>query len=120
MVVNTLDQTFIALSDLTRRNILARLRRGPATVSELAEPFSISQQAISKHLACLERAALIRKQRLGRQQYCALRPTALKEAYEWVDDYRRLWNESFDQLDELLQGMKQRKLKANRNVRKKT
>jgi DNA-binding transcriptional ArsR family regulator len=119
MVVNSLDQTFVALSDLTRRNILARLRRGPATVSELAEPFSISQQAISKHLALLERAALIRKQRLGRQQYCALRPAALKEAYAWVEEYRRLWNESFDQLDELLEEMKQRKLKANRNVRKK-
>lgn len=120
MVVNSLDQTFVALSDLTRRNILERLRRGPATVSELAEPFSISQQAISKHLACLERAALIRKERFGRQQYCALRPSALKEAHAWVDHYRRLWNESFDQLDELLNGMKQRKLKANRNARKKT
>jgi DNA-binding transcriptional ArsR family regulator len=120
MVVNTLDQTFVALSDLTRRNILERLGRGPATVSELAEPFSISQQAISKHLACLERAALIRKQRVGRQQYCALRPSALKEACEWVDHSRQMWNESFDQLDQLLTAMKQRKPKANRNVRKKT
>ena len=119
MVVNTLNQTFVALSDLTRRNILDRLRRGPATVNELAEPFSISQQAISKHLACLERATLIQKQRVGRQQFCALRPAALKEAYAWMDDYRRLWNESFDQLDVLLTTMKQHKLKVKRHVRKK-
>lgn len=119
MVVDTLDQTFVALSDVTRRNILERLRRGPATVTELAEPFSISQQAISKHLAYLERAALIAKQRIGRQHYCVLRPTAIKEASEWMDPYRRAWNESFDQLDALLKEMQQRRRKENRNGRKK-
>ena len=119
MVVDTLDQTVVALSDVTRRNILERLRRGPATVTELAEPFSISQQAISKHLAYLERAALIAKQRIGRQHYCVLRPTAIKEASEWMDPYRRAWNESFDQLDALLKEMQQRRRKENRNGRKK-
>jgi DNA-binding transcriptional ArsR family regulator len=120
MVVNSLNQTFVALSDLTRRNILDRLRRGPATVNELAQPFSVSQQAISKHLACLERAALIQKQRVGRQQVCTLRASALQEAYEWMDEYRRLWNESFDQLDELLTAMKRRNPKATRHARKKS
>ena len=116
-VVNSLDQTFVALSDQTRRQILERLRRGPATVTELAEPFSISQQAISKHLACLERARLIEKQRLGRQQFCALRAASLREASDWMDQYRRQWNESFDQLDALLKEMRQRR--ERRDVRKK-
>jgi DNA-binding transcriptional ArsR family regulator len=116
-VVNSLDQTFVALSDQTRRLILERLRRGPATVTELAEPFSISQQAISKHLACLERARLIEKQRLGRQQFCALRAASLREASDWMDQYRRQWNESFDQLDALLKEMRQRR--ERRDVRKK-
>jgi DNA-binding transcriptional ArsR family regulator len=113
--VNVLDQTFVALSDRTRRQILERLRRGPATVTELAEPFSISQQAISKHLACLERARLIEKQRLGRRQFCALRAATLKDACDWMEPYRRLWNESLDQLDALLKEMKQRK--ERRHVR---
>ena len=115
--MNSLDQTFVALSDQTHRLILERLRRGPATVTELAEPFSISQQAISKHLACLERARLIEKQRLGRQQFCALRAASLREASDWMDQYRRQWNESFDQLDALLKEMRQRR--ERRDVRKK-
>jgi DNA-binding transcriptional ArsR family regulator len=119
MVVEKLDQTFVALSDVTRRDILERLRRGPATVTELAEPFNMSQQAVSKHLACLERAALIAKQRIGRQHFCVLRPAAIREASEWMDPYRRAWNESFDQLDALLKEMKQRRRQENRHVRKK-
>jgi DNA-binding transcriptional ArsR family regulator len=115
--VNELDQIFVALSDPTRRSMLDRLRRGPATVTELAEPFEVSQQAISKHLACLERARLIDKQRLGRQQFCALRASTLKGAHDWMEHYRRLWTQSFDQLDALLREMKQRKEK--RHVRSK-
>lgn len=117
MVVNDLDQIFVALSDQTRRSILDRLRRGPASVTELAAPFSVSQQAISKHLACLERARLIDKQRFGRQQFCALRAATLRDALDWMEHYRRSWNESFDQLDALLKEMKQRKEK--RHVRSK-
>ncbi len=119
MVVDTLNQTFIALSDPTRRLILNRLRRGTATVTELAEPFGISQQAISKHLAYLERTQLIEKRREGRQHFCTLRPAALKEACDWMDQYRRLWDEAFDRLDLFLKEQKQKKRKESRNALKK-
>ena len=74
----------------TRRLIVDRLTRGPATVNELAEPFSISQQAVSKHLAYLERARLIEKRREGRQQSCALTPDAIREVADWAEGYDRL------------------------------
>ncbi len=119
MVVDTLNQTFVALSDPTRRLILNRLRRGTATVTELAEPFGISQQAISKHLAYLERTQLIEKRREGRQHFCTLRPAALREACDWMDQYRRLWDEAFDRLDLVLKEMKQRKRKESRSALKK-
>jgi DNA-binding transcriptional ArsR family regulator len=118
--VASLDATFLALSDATRRVILARLQQGPATVTQLAEPFGISQQAISKHLACLERAALIAKRREGRQHFCSLRPAALKEAYDWMTEYRRFWDEAFDRLDVLLRDLQQQPRHGKkRNVRKK-
>ena len=121
MVVNlinpALDQTFAALSDLTRRNILARLRQGEATVTQLAEPFGISQQAISKHLAYLERAQLIEKRREGRQHFCTLRPAALKDASDWIEQYRRHWDEAFDRLDLVLKDMKQHKQQMRQQMR---
>jgi len=113
MVVDQLNLTFIALSDPTRRMILDRLRQGAATVNELAEPFGISQQAVSKHLAYLERAHLIEKQREGRQQFCSLRAAALKDAYTWIDGYRQFWDEALDRLDVLLADL-QRKPKGNK------
>src|SRR5205814_3681037 len=79
MVVDHLSSTFAALSDPTRRSIVDRLTAGPATVMELAAPFSISQQAISKHLAYLENACLIEKQRDGRQNFCAIKPDTIRE-----------------------------------------
>jgi DNA-binding transcriptional ArsR family regulator len=120
MVVNAIDETFLALSDSTRRNILEQLmRRGSATVTELAEPFGITQQAISKHLALLERARLIEKRREGRQHFCSLRPAALEEACAWMDRHRALWNQSFDRLDVLLEELERRKRRGKRNVRSK-
>jgi DNA-binding transcriptional ArsR family regulator len=102
MVVDTLNLTFLALSDPTRRVILERLRKGAASVNELAEPFGVSQQAISKHLAYLERASLIEKRKEGRQQFCSLRAAPLKGAYEWMGGYQQFWDEAFDRLDAFL------------------
>jgi DNA-binding transcriptional ArsR family regulator len=109
MVVDNLSSTFAALSDPTRRSIVDRLTRGPATVNELAAPFSISQQAISKHLAYLANAHLIERQRDGRQNFCALNPGAIREVAEWADGYRRFWEKSFQRLDVLLEEMKTKK-----------
>lgn len=118
MVVNTLNQTFIALSDPTRRMILDRLREGPATVSQLTEPFGISQQAVSKHLACLERARLIEKRKEGRQHFCSLKPAAFKEADDWMQSYRQFWGEAFDRLDVLPQDLKQQSKKESKHARR--
>jgi len=103
--VDSLSATLAALSDPTRRAILARLKEGPAAVCELAEPFHISQQAISKHLAYLEQARLIRKQRQGRQQICELDPLPMQEAAAWIEDYRREWEAAFGRLRALLHSM---------------
>lgn len=119
MVVNTLNDTFTALSDPTRRMILDRLRDGPATVNQLTEPFGISQQAVSKHLACLERARLIEKRRQGRQQFCSLRPVALKEAHDWMQGYRQFWDEAFDRLEAMLHDLKHESRKESPRVRRK-
>jgi DNA-binding transcriptional ArsR family regulator len=108
-----LSETFAALANTTRRAILARLARGAATVNELAEPFGVSQQAISKHLAYLERARLIEKRKEGRQQFCSLRAAPLKGAYDWVASYQQFWDEAFDRLEVLL------KKEQRRNARKK-
>jgi len=97
-----MSATFAALSDSTRRAILVRLKEGPASVSELAEPFLISQQAISKHLAYLERARLIEKRRDGRQQVCRLNPEPMQDVAAWVEQYRRFWEDALGQLDSLL------------------
>jgi DNA-binding transcriptional ArsR family regulator len=102
MVVNSLNSTFAALSDPTRRTIVDRLTRGPATVNQLAKPFDITQQAISKHLIYLERAHLIEKTRIGRERFCVLKPGPIREIARWADDYRRFLNESFERLDALL------------------
>src|SRR6476659_9357103 len=94
-----LDVTFAALADPTRRAILARLASGEASVMELAEPFAMTQPAISKHLRVLERAGLISRGREAQRRPCRLQARALGEANEWLEDYRRLWEESFQRLD---------------------
>src|ERR1700730_15483226 len=103
MVVDNLSIAFAALSVPTRRRIVDRLFRGPATVNELARPFSISQQAISKHLAYLERARLIQKRRKGRQHFCALNPDAIRDIALWTQNYRKLWEKRYRRLDDLLE-----------------
>lgn len=103
-----LDATFAALADPTRRAILARLKAGEATVMELAAPFSMSQPAISKHLKVLERAGLISRGRDAQRRPCRLEAMRLKEATDWLEDYRDYWEESFQQLDTLLDELKGR------------
>jgi DNA-binding transcriptional ArsR family regulator len=101
-----LDAAFAALADPTRRAIIARLAKGEATVMELAEPFDMSQPAISKHLKVLERAGLITRGRDAQRRPCRLSPRPLKLASDWLEDYRRSWEESFQRLDVLLEEMK--------------
>jgi len=93
-----IDRTFAALADPTRRAILARLADGEATVNEIAAPFEISLQAVSKHLKVLEAAGLISRGRDAQRRPCRLRPEALAGADAWLERYRLLWERSFDQL----------------------
>src|SRR5262245_9487785 len=94
-----LDVTFSALADPTRRAILARLARGETTVQDLAEPFAMSLPAISKHLKVLERAGLISRSREAQWRPCRIEPRALKDVDDWLDHYRRFYEERFDRLD---------------------
>ncbi|HEX9350890.1 MAG TPA: metalloregulator ArsR/SmtB family transcription factor [Gaiellaceae bacterium] len=103
MAVDQLSSTFAALADPTRRAILARLAEGEATVNELAEPFPISVQAISKHLKVLERAELITRRRSAQLRPSRLQGAPLKEAVDWLEHYSRFWQGSFDRLGERLQ-----------------
>jgi DNA-binding transcriptional ArsR family regulator len=102
MTTDQLTRTFSALADPTRRAILARLSAGEATVNELAEPFPITVQAVSKHLGVLERAGLITRGRSAQLRPSRLRGEPLKEAVEWLETYERFWQDSFDRLEERL------------------
>jgi DNA-binding transcriptional ArsR family regulator len=104
MPTDQLTSTFSALADPTRRAILARLAEGEATVNELAEPFPISLQAVSKHLKVLERAGLITRGRTAQLRPSRLEGAPLKEAADWLERYRKFWHGSFDRLDERLRG----------------
>ena len=108
MASDQLSVTFAALADPTRRAILSRLAQGEATVTELAKPIDLSLPAISKHLKVLQRAGLITQGRNAQWRPCRLEPARLKEASEWVGEYRRFWDESFQRLDEILQEMIQK------------
>src|SRR6478672_4375787 len=101
-----LDATFAALADPTRRAILARLSSGDATVNDLAKPFKMSQPAISKHLKVLERAGLITYMQVAQSRPRRIVGAPLKEATDWLENYRKFWDESFERLDELLEEMK--------------
>jgi DNA-binding transcriptional ArsR family regulator len=109
-----LSTTFSALADPTRRAILARLASGEASVSELAAPFDMSMPGISKHLKVLERAGLIARGRDAQWRPCRLEAGPLKEVAQWVEHYRRFWEESFDRLDEYLLELKTRELKTSK------
>ena len=102
-----LDATFAALADPTRRAILARLTLGEASVNELAEPFAMSQPAISKHLKVLERAGLISRGRDAQRRPCTLEAAPLKEVVEWAGEFRRFWDASYARLDTYLQQLKE-------------
>jgi DNA-binding transcriptional ArsR family regulator len=108
MADDHLSVTFAALADPTRRAILARLAQGEASVTELAKPFDLSLPGISKHLKVLQRAGLVRQGRNAQWRPCRLEPARLKEASEWVGEYRRFWDESFQRLDEVLQDLIQK------------
>jgi DNA-binding transcriptional ArsR family regulator len=105
MPTDHLSVTFAALADPTRRAILARLSQGEASVTELAKPFDLSLPGVSKHLKVLQRAGLITQSRSAQWRPCRLEAAHLKEAADWVGDYRRFWDESFQRLDEVLQEM---------------
>jgi DNA-binding transcriptional ArsR family regulator len=112
-----LDATFAALADPTRRAILARLASGEASVTELAEPFAMSQPAISKHLKVLERAGLVSRGRDAQRRPVRLEATPLAEVTEWLEGYRQFWEASFQRLDALLDEMKAEEAK-NRTPRR--
>jgi DNA-binding transcriptional ArsR family regulator len=97
-----LDATFLALADPTRRAILARLVRGDASVTELAEPFDMSQPAISKHLKILERAGLVSRGRDAQRRPCKLEAKPLEAVHAWLERYRQTWDANFERLDALL------------------
>ncbi|MBI3993765.1 MAG: winged helix-turn-helix transcriptional regulator [Candidatus Lambdaproteobacteria bacterium] len=102
MRADPLSITFATLADPTRRAILSRLSSGQATVNELAQPFALSLPAISKHLKVLERAGLISRGRNAQWRPCRLKASPLKAVADWVEEYRRFWEASFDRLDEYL------------------
>jgi DNA-binding transcriptional ArsR family regulator len=116
MPADHLSATFAALADPTRRAILARLASGETSVLKLAEPFDMSLPAVSKHLKVLERAGLIARGREAQWRPCRLKATPLKGVADWLEHYRRFWEESFDRLDDYLNELQG---KENRHGRKK-
>jgi DNA-binding transcriptional ArsR family regulator len=114
MVVDRLGTTFAALSDPTRRAMVERLSRGPASVHGLTEPFALSQQMISKHIAYLVRARLVTKTKRGRESICTLRPQAIKTVRDWAISYRQFWEESFDKLEEVVKRMKKEEVRDDK------
>jgi DNA-binding transcriptional ArsR family regulator len=117
MTTDRLNATFAALADPTRRAILARLAVGEASVIELAEPFAMTQPAISKHLKVLERAGLISRSRDAQRRPRRIEAKPLAEAAEWLEGYRRFWESSFQRLDGLLDEMKNAPQKSGRGKR---
>jgi len=116
MPVDHLSSTLAALADPTRRAIVARLSRGDSSLTELAEPFDMTLPAVSKHIRVLERAGLITRSREAQRKPCHLEAARLKEVRDWVEDYRRFWEQSFDRLDAYLQELQ---AKEKQHVRRK-
>jgi DNA-binding transcriptional ArsR family regulator len=114
VAVDPLSNTFSALADPTRRAILSRLAKGEATVTELAEPFEVSMPGISKHLKVLERAGLITRGRNAQWRPCRLKAEPLRDVADWVEHYRRFWEESFDRLDDYLKQLQAKEKKPGR------
>ena len=120
MAADHLSTTFAALADPTRRAILARLTAGEAAVTELAEPFAMTLPAISKHLKVLEHAGLITRSRDAQWRPCRLETSRLREVAEWVEHYRRFWEESLDRLDVYLRDVQEKEKKHVRKQRLKS
>ena len=118
MVSDELNKAFAALADPTRRAIVMRLASGEATVTQLAEPFAMTQPSISKHLKVLERAGLISRSRVAQTRPCHLETAPLKEVAQWVDAHRNLWEESFERLGAFLKSTSSTPPKGKRNARK--
>jgi DNA-binding transcriptional ArsR family regulator len=116
--MDALSATFTALADPTRRAILSRLAMGPANVTELALPFSISQPAISKHLKILERAGLVKRSREAQSRPCSIDAMPIKDVATWAEGYRQYWTDSFDRLDTYLQDLQQQAKEPTRAKRK--
>jgi DNA-binding transcriptional ArsR family regulator len=114
MVVDRLGTTFAALSDPTRRAMVERLSRGPASVHVLTEPFALSQQMISKHIAYLVRARIVSKTKRGRESICKLRPESIQAVSDWAISYRQFWEESFDKLDVVVNRMKKAEVRDDK------
>jgi DNA-binding transcriptional ArsR family regulator len=114
MTTDRLSTTFAALADPTRRAILARLVSGPVSVTDLAEPFDISLPAVSRHLKVLERSGLIARTHEAQWRPCRLKPKPLKDAVDWLEHYRRSWEESLDRLDDYLHKLQQQEKKHAR------
>ena len=119
MPLDHLSTTLAALADPTRRAILARLTTGEASVTDLSKPFEMSMPAVSKHLKVLERAGLIERSRDAQWRRCRLAARPLKEVADWLDHYRRFWEESFDRLDEYLRQLKKKEKRNDRKQRRK-
>jgi DNA-binding transcriptional ArsR family regulator len=115
MFPDRLSTTYAALADPTRRAILAHLATGEATVGELAEPFAMSLPAVSKHLKVLERAGLIAKGRKAQWRPCRLEAAPLKDAADWLEHYRRFWEESLDRLGDYLAELQNEEKRDGRN-----
>jgi DNA-binding transcriptional ArsR family regulator len=114
MPTDPLSTTFAALADPTRRAILARLALGETSVSELAEPFNVSLPAISRHLKVLEHAGLIRRGREAQWRPCRIEPAGLKGVDDWLEEYRRFWEERLDRLDVYLRELQAKEKKRGR------
>jgi len=119
MTTDALSTTFAALADPTRRAILARLASGETSVKELSEPFEMSQPAISKHLKVLEKAGLISRGRDAQWRPARLKAAPLKTAADWLDDYRRFWEQSFDRLDEYLKKLQAQAPRDTKDIKEK-
>lgn len=115
MTPDQLSTTFAALADPTRRAILARLASGEASVKELAEPFDMTLPAVTKHLKVLQRAGLITQGRRAQWRPCRLEAKPLREVADWVETYRRFWEESFDRLDEYLRELQKQEKPDDRS-----
>jgi len=113
--IDSLSTTLAALADPTRRAILARLSLGEASVTELGKPFDITQPAITKHLKVLERAGLITRGRAAQWRPCRLETAPLKDAADWLEEYRCFWEESFDRLEDYLRELQEKEQTDGRN-----